>query len=149
MAKNTNIDFGLFESGQKNVENFQKYIKQNQQLFGEYCQRNQEILNEILELGFKYGSLWQEYISEQLRRLSNAKDLNDAIATEAGLTTEFSAKFNEANTRLYDLLSTSMTEQMKEMHLPAKLEDVMPYTSSDKKQPKKKTAGSKSTSGMH
>ena len=129
MKKSNGPDYELFEVSR---ENFEKY-----------CQKNLETFKEVIDLGFKYGSLWQEYLSEQMQRLSNAKDLSDVIATESGLATEYTAKFNETGRRLYEIVSESMTEQMKDLQLPSEIENFMPYPASSKKagSTKSKSAG--------
>ncbi len=85
-------------------------------------ENNMEAWKEIMDLSFRYSSLWQEYFNSQTQRLSTAKDISDVIATESGLAAEYSQKFNETNQRLYETITKSLEQQMSGLNLPTDMD---------------------------
>ena len=113
------------KSSNKNTE----FPEMNREALENYYQTNLDAWREIMELSFKYNTLWQEYFNSQTQRLSTAKDMSDVIATESGLATEYASKFNETNRRLYETITKSMEKQMNCLNLPTDMDikSLMPF----------------------
>jgi hypothetical protein len=103
MKKGNGLDYDFFDVSREKFER--------------YHQNNIETLNEVMEIGFKYGSLWQNYLNDNMQRLSNATELSDVIAAEAELATEYTEKFNETGRHLYEVVINSVAKQIDDLQL--------------------------------
>lgn len=92
----------------------------------ELCQSNLEILKSFMDVQSNYTGLWQEYLTAQMDRLSTAKDLSDVMATESGLTAEYTSKFSDANQRLYEAIAEAMEKQKSCLNIPIDIESMLP-----------------------
>lgn len=86
-----------------------------------FCQNQLQTWKKIAELQLEFARLWQDYCNASVQRLSDARDVSDLYAIEAGLSTEYGSKFAEYSRKAFEVISDSQQDMMECFATPEKL----------------------------
>ena len=91
-----------------------------------FCQNQLQTWKKIAELQLEFARLWQDYCNASVQRLSDARDVSDLYAIEAGLSTEYGSKFAEYSRKAFEVISDSQQDMMECFATPEKLLEKFP-----------------------